>query len=105
MADITRETLETDVLIVGAGPAGLSCAIRLAQLIKERNEKVQQGGPSGNAAASGTPVLSAENIYVLEKADEIGAHCLSGAVLDPRALRELVPDFEAQSAPLETPVT
>ena len=72
-----RESLETDILIVGAGPAGLSCALRLAQLIKAHNEK---------GASSSSP-LSAENIYVLEKASEIGAHCLSGAVLDPRALR------------------
>ncbi len=101
MADITRETLETDVLIVGAGPAGLSCALRLAQLINEHNEQ-----PHGTAdPAKSAPILSTENIYVLEKAEEIGAHCLSGAVLDPRALRELVPDFEKQGAPLETPVT
>ena len=94
MPDIERETLETNVLIVGAGPAGLSCALRLAQLFKFHNEK-----------AGASPALGVENIYVLEKAGEIGAHCLSGAVLDPRALRELMPDFEKQGAPLESPVT
>ncbi|HEV2424904.1 MAG TPA: electron transfer flavoprotein-ubiquinone oxidoreductase [Terriglobia bacterium] len=87
-----RETLETDVLIVGAGPAGLSCALRLSQLIHARQN------------TGGSPLL-AENIYLLEKAEEIGAHSLSGAVLDPRALRELLPDFEARNAPLDAPVT
>src|SRR6266852_2980036 len=90
-----RETLEADVLIVGAGPAGLACALHLANLIKKHNE---------SAGASGSPALSAENIYVLEKGREIGAHQLSGAIMNPKALAELVPDFE-KSAPLDTLVT
>ncbi|MGA9940188.1 MAG: electron transfer flavoprotein-ubiquinone oxidoreductase [Candidatus Acidiferrales bacterium] len=89
---VEREKLEADVLIIGAGPAGLSCALHLANLIEQ------------HTVAKKSPALSAENIYVLEKAREIGAHQLSGAIMDPRALRELVPDFE-KSAPLDTPVT
>jgi electron-transferring-flavoprotein dehydrogenase len=89
---IEREQLEADVLIVGAGPAGLACALHMANLIEQ------------HTAANKSPALSAENIYVLEKAREVGAHQLSGAIMDPRALRELVPDFE-KSAPLDTPVT
>jgi len=89
---VQREQLEADVLIVGAGPAGLSCALHLAKLIKKHNESAAK------------PELSAENIYVLEKGREIGAHQLSGAIMNPKALGELVPDFE-KSAPLDSPVT
>jgi len=79
-----RETLDVDILIVGGGPAGLSAALRLAQLQKAAGKTL--------------------SIAVLEKAAEPGAHLLSGAVLDPRALAELVPDFESKGAPLASKV-
>ncbi len=89
---IDRPQMEADVVIVGGGPAGMACALRLSQLIDAHNEK-----------HSDAP-LSKENIYVLEKAREVGQHCLSGALLDPRSMRELLPGFESE-APLDAEVT
>jgi len=88
---IERPQMEADVVIVGGGPAGMACALRLSQLIDDHNHRHPENQ------------LSKENIYVLEKAREVGQHCLSGAVLDPRSMDELLPGWK-KDAPLDAQV-
>ena len=80
-----RESMDYDVVIVGAGPAGLAASIRLKQLGAEKGREV--------------------SVCILEKGGEVGAHILSGAVIDPKAIDELIPDWKDKGAPLTVPVT
>ena len=95
---IEREQLEMDVVFVGAGPANLAAALHLKNVIKEHNELVERGIKHGNKVED-------IEIGIIEKGATVGAHILSGAVMDPIALRELMPDFLEQGCPVDSVVT
>lgn len=93
----TRETMDVDVLIVGGGSAGLSCALHLQNQIQQHNEDVASGRKQGEQ-------IPEQMIVVLEKASEVGAHSFSGAVLNPKALGELIPNYKEEGCPLDSEV-
>src|ERR1700752_1936981 len=92
MAQVERESMEVDVLFVGAGPATLASPLHRMRQVERHNQA---------AAASGRPVIDPPSVLILEKAASVGDHMLSGAVMNPKAIRELVPDFEQQGFPTE----
>jgi electron-transferring-flavoprotein dehydrogenase len=96
-AEITREEMEVDVLIVGGGAAGLSCAIHLKNQIELHNTAIAEGKKAGEP-------INDPMIVVLEKGSEIGAHSLSGAVMNPVALKELLPNYRELGCPINTEV-
>lgn len=97
--NIEREQLEMDVVFVGAGPANLAAALHLKNSIAEHNELVEKG------IKKGVKKIDELEIAVVEKGSFVGAHILSGAVMDPTAIRELMPDFLEQGCPVDAAVT
>ena len=98
MESPSRERLEVDILLVGAGPANLACALHLSQLVRRHNQAIGEGRQTGRR-------LEMPSLMVIEKGREIGAHAFSGAVVDPRAFNELLVGFEGEQPPYDGPVT
>ncbi|MCM2280861.1 MAG: electron transfer flavoprotein-ubiquinone oxidoreductase [Bdellovibrionaceae bacterium] len=96
-AEIQREEMDVDVLIVGGGCAGLAAAYHLASQIEKHNAEVAAGTRTGSS-------IPDQMIVVLDKGSEIGAHSLSGAVMNPSAIREMIPDYRERGAPIEADV-
>lgn len=94
---VTRDTMEVDVLIVGGGAAGLACAYRVATQIEQHNQQIADGKITGEP-------IPEQMIVVIEKGSEIGAHSFSGAVLNPKALQELIPNYKELDCPLDSEV-
>ncbi|AGH94997.1 electron transfer flavoprotein-ubiquinone oxidoreductase [Pseudobdellovibrio exovorus] len=94
---VTRDTMEVDVLIVGGGAAGLSCAYKIASQIEQHNQQIAEGKITGEP-------IPEQMIVVIEKGSEIGAHSFSGAVLNPKALEELIPNYKELECPLDSEV-
>src|SRR5258706_14227975 len=87
LSNVEHPEMPADVVIVGGGPAGMACALRLSQLIDDHNARHPESP------------LSKEKIYVLEKAREAGQHCLSGGLLDPRSMKEVLAGFQNEAPP------
>ncbi|HMS10112.1 MAG TPA: hypothetical protein PKE66_11545 [Pyrinomonadaceae bacterium] len=95
---IEREQIEMDVVFVGAGPANLAAALHLKAEIERHDELIDRGIKHGRK-------IGEIEIAIVEKGSFVGAHILSGAVMDPKAIRELMPDFLEQGCPVDTVVT
>lgn len=94
---VERERIQMDVVFVGAGPANLAAALHLKNLIKKHNEEIEKGQKKGEK-------IGDLEIAIVEKGASVGAHILSGAVMNPKALKELMPDFLEQGCPIDTEV-
>ena len=97
MEEIQRETMPVDVLFVGGGPAGLAGAYHLANLIEKHNQAIDAGTTPGRR-------LDGVNIMLIEKGASLGPHGISGCILNPKSLEELIPHYEEEGCPIDARV-